>query len=161
MLAAILLLSAMALPALNGQVVEDAPAHSIPQNSPCPDQPTSLAALKKAFAAARIPTPSEMTGTWVGVGAFIGKSFRSVNCQGLKRGKLFEEVIVASGYSLTTHFIGTNEQSVDAAADKTRSLAFRFDYGATLVCLFDTYGQANEFKKMPVRAEELAPRRAY
>ena len=39
-----------------------------------------------------------------------------MDCSGLKRGKkLFEEVILADGYSLEMHAVGTFDQADDAA----------------------------------------------
>ena len=44
---------------------DDIPISSVPQNLPCPDQSKSLKEVTDAFDSGRVPSPSEMTGTWV------------------------------------------------------------------------------------------------
>src|SRR5262245_18779096 len=83
------------------------PIHSISENLPCADQPKSLKELTNAFASGRLPAPSDMTGTWVAISNFIATDESTMNCSGLRRGaKLFEEVMIANGYSLEMHVVG-------------------------------------------------------
>lgn len=88
---------------------EEVPKYSIRQNSPCVGQARTLQELTRSYNKGRLPTVSDMTGTWVAIGFFegVGRSGRR-NCSGLKRGKMLEAVMIANGYSLELHFIGTH-----------------------------------------------------
>jgi hypothetical protein len=96
--------------------------------------------------------------------------WQSLNCSGLKRGaKLYEQVILANGYSLETHLIGTGVQTPTMKPDRTNSLSFPFDFGGdanpvfrcrlttrkTVACLIDVYRQGIEFKKASARPDEM------
>ena len=52
------------------QQQSEEPKDSIRQNSPCADQPKSLAQLKRAFNRSKVPSGSDLTGTWVAIGIF-------------------------------------------------------------------------------------------
>ena len=147
------------------------PITSVPENSPCPDQPKSLKELTVAFGGGRVPSPSEMTGSWVAISIFIGRDESTMDCSGLRRGKkLFEEVMVANGYSLEMHVVGVGEQKATMRRNSTRSLSFPFSFGGdaapvlrcrltkrnTLACLIDVYRQAVEFKRISVQPDEIA-----
>src|SRR5579862_9846864 len=74
------------------------PREPIRQNSPCPNQPTSLGALTEAFNKGRIASAKELKGTWVEIGSFDNATrphYRSLNCTGIKRGKKFEFAMIA------------------------------------------------------------------
>jgi hypothetical protein len=151
------------------QAADDVPKHSIPQDSPCADQYKSLAQLKEAFDRGSMPTPKEITGSWVAIGDFLPFSQgRSVNCGGLRRGAKFEYVMFFTADSVEIHAIGASVQT--AALKPTRgSLTFPFDNGGdanpsfrcrvtktgTLACLVEVYGQTVEFKRMPVSRETV------
>ena len=150
---------------------DDIPISSVPQNSPCQDQSKSLKELTDAFDSGRVPSPSELTGTWAAIGDFIRSSEKSMDCAGLKRGKkLFEEVMLADGYSLELHAVGTFDQKRTMQRNSTGSVSFSFDFGGdslpvyrcrltvrnTLACLIDVYRQGVEFRKMSVRPDEMA-----
>src|SRR4051812_26871600 len=95
------------------------PVNAIPQNAPCPDQPKSLTELTKAFNNARIPSRSEMSGTWIGIGTLTPDG-NSLDCSGLKRvAKLYEQVMLANGYSLEMHIVGTFVQKPTMTPDRT------------------------------------------
>jgi hypothetical protein len=158
--------------ATEAQRGDEIPVHSIPQNAPCPDQPKSLKELTQAFNEGRIPSRSEMTGTWMAISSFIADYEKSLDCSGLKRGaRLYEQVILANGYLLEMHFIGAGVQTPTMKPDRTRSLSFPFDFGGdanpvfrcrlttrkTLACLLDVYRQGNEFKRSSVRPDKMNP----
>jgi hypothetical protein len=111
-----------------------------------------------------------MTGTWIAISDFIADYEKSLDCSGLKRGaRLYEQVILANGYSLETHFIGTGVQTPTMKPDRTSSLSFPFNFGGdanpvfrcrlttrkTIACLIDVYRQGIEFKKASVRPDEM------
>src|SRR5205085_1799826 len=101
---------------------DDIPAHSIPQNVPCADQPKSLKELIIAFNNGSLPSPSNLTGTWVAISSFIDTYDATMNCSGLKRGtKVFEEVMIAKGYLLEMHVIGAGVQRPPVKRDSTNS----------------------------------------
>src|SRR6516164_8448628 len=101
---------------------DDIPRHSIPQNLPCVDQPKSLRELMNAFNSGSLPSRSEMTGTWVAISSFIDTYDVTMNCSGLRRGtKIFEEVIVANGYSFEMHVVGAGVQRPVVKQDSTNS----------------------------------------
>lgn len=149
----------------------DVPSHSTPQNLPCVDQPKSLKELTNAFSSGTMPSSSDMTGTWVAISSFIDTYDSTMNCMGLKRGtQIYEEVIIANGYSLELHVVGTSIQRLVAKRDTTNSLRFPFDFGGdsnpvfrcrlttrkTLACLIDVYRQGIEFKRIPAKPDEMA-----
>jgi TonB family protein len=77
---------------------DDMPKDSVPQNTPCPDQPKTLTALKESFNRGRIPSRAETTGSWVAI-CFFGDYNADLNCAGLLRATTFEEVMTADrGY---------------------------------------------------------------
>jgi hypothetical protein len=155
------------------------PVHSIPQNSPCNDQPKSLKELTKVFDKSRTPSPQELTGTWVQVAEF-GET-PTLNCSGLKRGPKLEWVMIAKGYSLQLSVIGTHFQTTKIKADDAGSVWFPVDFDGddtpiykcritqrkTLACLESVYregkaikdlplnGEGCEFKKMSVKQDEI------
>ena len=150
---------------------EDIPVHSVPQNLPCTDQPKSLRELTIAFNSGSLPSLSDMTGTWVAISSFIDTYDSTMNCSGLKRGtKVFEEVMIANGYSIEMHVIGAGVQRPAVKLDSTNSLSFPFDFGGdadpvfrcrltsrkTLACLIDVYRQGIEFKRIPAKPDEMA-----
>src|SRR5205085_2463662 len=70
------------------------------------------------------------TGTWVAISSFIADYEKSLACSGLKRGaRLYEQVILANGYLLEMHFIGTVVQTPTMRPDGTSSISFPFDFG--------------------------------
>src|ERR1051326_5285756 len=91
--------------------LNDLSRHSIPQNLPCADQPTSIKDLTEAFDNGWIPSEAEMTGSWVAIG-FFGNAPR-FNCHGVKRGPKFEWVIRANQYSVEMDIIGTTINKED------------------------------------------------
>jgi hypothetical protein len=141
------------------------------KTAPCPGQPVSLAELREAFSEGELPTAARMTGTWVGIGFFGATEtpeLRMINCAGNFRqdANAFEEVLVAKGYAITVHNVGTFVQgpTVEISAG---ALTFPFDFGGdshpvyrcrltkrnTLACLIDVYQEGIEFKRMTVKAE--------
>jgi len=84
-----------------------------------------LKELTGAFDGGRVPSPSEMTGTWVAIGIFIKNDPSTMDCSALRRGKkVFEEVMLANGYSLKMHVVGAGDQEPTMRRDSTRSLSF-------------------------------------
>ena len=153
---------------------DEIPRDSVPQNSPCTNQPKSLKEVTAAFNKGELPSASEVTGSWVEIG-FFGQDdrVRSMNCTGITRGKVFEFVIVASQYSLTLNAVGMDvPQKVKMQPDNKGSVQFPVDFGGdaspvyrcrtsrpnTLTCLNAVYGEGIEFKKMPVREEQIFPK---
>jgi hypothetical protein len=82
---------------------------------------------------------------------------------------MFEDVMLAKGYSLEMHVIGTLDQSPTMKREADGNVVFPFDFGGdaspvfrcrmtarkTLVCLIDVYRQGVEFKRMPVQQSEI------
>ena len=68
------------------QIVDDIPKNTVPQTSPCADQPRSMKELMAAFDKGRIPSPLEMTGSWVAIGYVGDGETPSFNCDGVMRG---------------------------------------------------------------------------
>ncbi len=144
------------------------PTNSVPQNSPCADQPKSLTELRDAFNRGHLPSASETTGSWVSIG-FFGDYNNDLNCTGLRRGNNFEEVILAKGYSVEMHAIGAYDQTRTMEPDHAGSVIFPVDFGGdagplyrcrvtprnTLACLIDVYRQGVEFKKKSVNANDI------
>jgi hypothetical protein len=150
---------------------------SRPHNSPCADQSKSLADLKESFKAGEIPSPAEITGSWVAVGFFgaahnHGKEIADVDCAGLRRDgtNTFEEAMLIDGYSVEPHLIGASEVAkLRLTRDNRDGLTFPIDFGGdanpafrcrlttrkTLACLIDVYDEGSEFKKMPATPSQL------
>jgi TonB family protein len=147
------------------------PTNSVPQNSPCADQPKSLTELRDAFNRGNLPSASETTGSWVSIG-FFGDYNNDLNCTGLRRGNKFAEVILAKEYSVEMHAIGAHDQTRTMEPDHAGSVIFPVDLGGdarpvyrcrvttrnTLACLIDVYRQGVEFKKMSVNADDIYSR---
>lgn len=160
---------------------EEIPRYAVPQNAPCVDQPKSIAELAASYRQGRFPLASEVTGTWVEIGAVSEfpanryqttphpTIYRSLNCSGEVRGDKFEFVLVANGYSVELHAIGTYVQKVTMQPDHKGSLTFPVDFEAdegpdtygcrltrrnTLACLSGTFGGV-EFKKMAVKPKQI------
>lgn len=138
------------------------PTDSAPQNLPCSDQPTSFNEFLESFATGRLPSPSEVTGSWALIGLWVHKDSRpSLNCDGITRGPKLGWTLVANGYSVGLDAIGTNHQETTFKADR-RSVTFSVDFGGdyspsfrcsltrrdTLACLGSPYYDAVEFKKL-------------
>jgi hypothetical protein len=154
-------------PVSAGTSSEEIPRYAIPQNAPCVGQPKSHRELAASFTQGRIPLPSEITGTWVQIGdvykdAAVGNS---LNCSGIRRGGAFEFVLVADGYSVALHPIGSYSQKAIMKPNHKGSVEFPVDFQAdegpetytcrltkrgTLACV-DAY-TGEEFKKMKVDA---------
>lgn len=149
------------------------PHGSIPQNSPCVNQPKSLKELEASFDKGRVPLATEVSGSWVAIG-FVGSGYSdnnpSLNCTGVKRGKKFEFVLVADRYSTELDAIGmTYPQTVVMEPDHRGSVRFPVDFDGdnlpvyrcrlterrTLACLVAVYGQGVEFKKLPVEEDQI------
>lgn len=150
------------------------PRDSVPQNSPCANQPKSFKEVTVAFDKGQLPSASEVTGSWVEIG-FFGQDgqVRNMNCAGITRGKVFEFVIAANQYSLTLHAVGMGvAQKTKMQPDNKGSVQFPVDFGGdaspvyrcrisrpnTLTCLNAVYGEGIEFKKMLVREEQIFPK---
>jgi hypothetical protein len=144
------------------------PGFSVPQNRPCSGQPKSFNALTESFDNGRVPSPAELTGAWVAIGAFTSDS-GSMNCSGLTRSRIFENVMFAEEYVVEMHMIGSyGPPTVIMAVDSTRSLTLALDLGTdvlrvfrcrytarkTLACLIPGY-YAFEYKKMRVKPEQV------
>jgi TonB family protein len=134
-----------------------------PPNLPCPGQPKSLKELTAAFEKGQLPSPSEVTGSWVEIG-FFGQDERvaNANCTGLMRGKVFEFIIIASQYTLSLNSIGMDRpQAATAEPDNEGSIQFPVRLGGdatpiyrcritrpnTMTCLNAVYGEGIEFRK--------------
>lgn len=152
----------------NTTTSQEVPRNSVHRDSPYVGQARTLQELTKSFNGGRLPATSDMTGTWVEIGFFeAGGSDR--NCSGLMRGKKLEAVMIANGYSLELHIIGTHVQKPSAKPDDKGSLSFPVDFEGdalptyrcrligsdTLVCLVSVYDEGAEFKKEPVRQDEI------
>jgi hypothetical protein len=160
------------------------PREPIPQNSPCPNQPTSLGALTEAFNKGRVASAKELKGTWVEIGSFENANrphYRSLNCTGIKRGKKFEFAMIGEtdDYVMELHAIGYSVQRVRMEPDHKGNLKFFVDLDAdsaeqvytcrltqrgTLACVdvmkapgFKTMdaSSSDEFKRMKVADSQL------
>src|ERR1700752_2924333 len=61
------------------------------QNVPCVDQAKTFKDLTASFDRGRVPSPSEVSGTWALVGFWLYKDSKpDLNCKGLNRGKELE-----------------------------------------------------------------------
>jgi hypothetical protein len=143
------------------------PRDSIPQYYPCPDQPKSFKELSDSFAVGRLPSASEVAGSWVLIGIWVHKDSRpDLNCNGITRGQKFEWVLVANGYAVAVDAIGTNHQTTTFKPDGgtlTFSIEFEGDFVPTfrcrmtqrntLACLGSPYYEGLEFKRMSVDSE--------
>ena len=154
------------------QVSDQGSSH---ENVPCGDQARTFKDLMASFARGRVPSPSEVSGTWVLVGLWLYTDSKpDLNCKGLHRGKKLEWVIVAKGYSIEFDSIGDGPQQTSLEPDRKRSLMFSVGFGGenspvfrcrmsdrrALVCSGSTYYQGVEFKKMAVE-EDRIPKDAY
>ena len=151
-------------PTVPGARDEATPKNSVPQYLPCPDQPRTFKELSDSFAGGRLPSPSEVTGSWVLIGLWLHENSRpDLNCNGLSRGKTFEWVIHANGYSIEFDGIGVGSQTTALKPDRTTgTLTFGVSFGGenspvfrcrltrrgTLVCFGSTYYSASEYKKI-------------
>jgi hypothetical protein len=168
----ILLLAAFAArqaPSVAGLSSDEMPRQSIPQYSPCADEPKSLKDLAGSFNKGRVPSADNVTGTWVAIG-FVGH-YVSLNCTGVKRGNKFEWVMIANGYSVEIDMIGTHSQrttfkpggkgslviAVDFEGDDTPVYRCRITPRKTIACLVGTPPSEDgvEFKKMPVAENDI------
>ena len=154
-----------------------------PQKGPksgCDNQARSLAELKRAFAGAKMPSPAELSGSWVAIGIFgaahsHGTEIASVECAGLRRGKTLEQVMLIKGNFVDPRFIGAPPMPMRALTPDGRgSLEFAIDFGGdanpryrcrltatgTLACLVDVYDEGVEFKRNSVSQESSVARRA-
>ena len=147
---------------------QQVPRDSIPQYIPCTDQPKSFTELSGSFAAGRLPSPSDVTGSWALIGIWVHKDSRpDLNCNGVKRGRKFEWILVAHGYSVEVDSIGTKRQttifkpdhkgnltfSIDLEGDYVPNFRCRLTQRNTLACLGSPYYDAVEFKKISANAE--------
>ena len=146
--------------------LDDVPMHSVPQNLPCADQPKTIRQLTESFGKSRIPSPGEISGSWVAIG-FLGET-PSFNCNGVTRGSRFEWVMFVNQYSVEIDMIGMNHhQKTTLKPDNRGSLAVPVEFGGdtvpvykcrltqrnTLACMFRGPGGTSgvEFKKIPVK----------
>ncbi len=150
---------------------EDMPRYSVPQYLPCPDQTRTFGELSNSFSSAHLPSPSEITGSWVLIGSWLHTdSHPDLNCTGIMRGKAFEWVMLAQGYSLQIDMLGANQTSafelgrkqdltvaLDLGGDSSPTLRCRLTRRHSLVCLGDTYYSGSEFRKIQVRCEPSTP----
>jgi hypothetical protein len=123
-----------------------------------------------SFDKGRVPSPKEVSGTWVLVGLWLYKSSQpDLSCKGLNRGSKLEWVIVADGYSMEFDSIGDEPQSTSLRPDREGYLTFSVGFGGesspifrcrlapsgSLVCFGSTYYQGAEFKKMSVNEDQI------
>ena len=150
---------------------EEIPLYSVPQYLPCPGQTNTFSKLSNSFSAGHLPSRSEVTGAWVLIGFWLYQdSHPDLNCAGIMRGKIFEWVMLAQGYSLGIDIAGTNQSSafapgqrqdlivaVDLGGDASPTLRCRLTQRQNLVCLGDTYYSGLEFHKIQVHCEPPIP----
>jgi TonB family protein len=147
------------------------PRDSVQQNLPCPDQPQSFKEVSDSFAAGRIPSQSEVTGSLVLIGLWLHKdSVPSLNCDGITRGSKLEWTLLANGYSVQVDAVGTTHQTTTFKPDGAGNVTFSVDFGGdsspsfrcrltrrnTVACLGSPYYDAVEFKKVlprPISSE--------
>ena len=149
---------------ISGDQAEDVPKRSVPQYFPCPDQPKTFKEFSHTFTSSRLPTPSELNGSWVLIGIWVHQNSRpDLNCTGITRGKKFEWVIIAHGYSIGVNAIGADSQTTAFKPDGKGNLTFTVGFGGenspvfrcrltprrTIACLGSSYYVATEFKKIP------------
>jgi hypothetical protein len=161
--------SAQQLSPVAGQSSDEIPRDSVPQHSPCTDQPKSLKDLAQSFNKGRVPPAHDVTGTWVAIG-FLGH-YVSLSCAGVKRGKKFEWVMLTNGYSVEIDMIGSYSQTTTFKPDGKGNLALAVDFEGddipvyrcrltqrkTIACLVGTppFEDGVEFKKVPVEENEI------
>lgn len=114
---------------------EPLPREPVPQNSPCPNQPTSLAALSEAFGKGRVPSAKDLKDTWVEIGSFENGSSphrRSLNCTGIKWGKKLQFALIGQAYDdvVEVHAIGYRVQRVRMEPNHKGSSQFSLDLDA-------------------------------
>ncbi len=141
--------------------------YSVPQYLPCPGQTNSFDKLYHSFSTGHPPSPSEVTGSWVLIGFRLYRdSHPDLRCDGIMRGRTFEWVMLAQGYSLRIEMAGTDQASafqlgekqdltipLDLGGDASPLLCCRVTRRHTLVCLGDTYYNGLEFRKVEVHCE--------
>lgn len=145
---------------------DEVPKNASRQSLPCAGQPTTMNQLTESFNIGRIPSPAEMTGSWMAIG-FLDRT-PSFNCDGVKRLAKLQWVMLAHGYAAETDMIGTQHQKTSMTPDDNGSLILSINFGGdtapeyrcrltdrmTLACIFQ--GRAAkpvgvEFKKISVR----------
>jgi hypothetical protein len=150
---------------------EAVPMNSVPQYLPCSDQTKLFKELSNSFANGRLPSPTEVDGAWVLIGSWLHKDSRpDLNCNGIRRGKIFEWVLLADGNSFGVDMAGmflTSSLEPDHRGDLAFTIDLQGDYNPvfrcrmtrrnTLVCLGTPYYSGSEFKKMQVNCEPLTP----
>lgn len=152
---------------VSSREIEDIPLYSVPQYLPCPNQTRSYLALAKSFTSGRLPTETEISGSWVLIGSWLYRdSHPDLNCTGIVRGRILEWVMFANGLSLRVNMAGMIVKSAFGPGS-AGNLKFTMDLGGeanpvfqcrltqqhTLVCLGSPYYSGSEFKKMPVHCE--------
>jgi hypothetical protein len=150
---------------------EEIPLYSVPQYLPCPGQTNTFSKLNNSFSGGHLPSRSEVTGSWVLIGSWLYRdSHPDLNCAGIMRGKIFEWVMLAQGYSLGIDIAGTNQTSafelgrrqdltvaMDLGGDTSPVIRCRLTPRHSLVCLGDTYYSGLEFRKIQVHCEPPIP----
>jgi hypothetical protein len=150
---------------------KEIPMYSVPQYLPCPDQTKTFSKLSNSFSAGHLPSRSEVTGSWVLIGFWLYRdSHPDLNCTGIMRGKIFEWVMLAQGYSLGIDLAGTDQTSafklgerqdltvaMDLGGDTSPILRCRLTQSHSLVCLGDTYYSGLEFREIQVHCEPPIP----
>jgi hypothetical protein len=144
------------------------------QSLPCGDQTRSFKDLMAALDKGRVPSPAEISGTWVLVGLWLYKNSQpDLNCKGLNRptdqGTKLEWAMIANGYSIEFDAIGISPQMTSLKPDQKGNLTFSIGWGgesspvfrcrlaanSSLVCSGDTYYEGAEFKKLPISEDQL------
>jgi hypothetical protein len=144
------------------------PLHSVPQHSPCVNQPKTLNELAQSFLAGHLPAASETTGSWVAIGLFNDSA--TLNCMGLKRSNKFEWAMIANRYSVEIDMIGSHSQTTTFKPGTRNSLGLVVDFEGdslpvyrcrltnrqTLACLLgDSPVAGAEFKKMSIKQDDI------
>lgn len=129
------LASISAQQASSSNAEEPLPREPVPQNSPCPNQATSLAALTEAFGRGRVASAKDLKDTWVEIESFDNGSRphrRSLNCTGIKWGKKFQFALIGQTYDdvVEVHAIGYRVQRVRMEPDHKGSSQFSLDLDA-------------------------------
>ena len=144
----------------------------------CSRQSKTLPDLKRAFQSGRLPSESQVTGTWVAIGMFgaaanHGEEQTHINCTGLKRDDGYEVVLFIDGYSVQPFIVGVTATGPrDMQRSGKTDLTFPIDFGGeadavyrcrlsskeTLICLVDVYDEGVELRKASAeRVEGLLP----
>ncbi len=149
---------------------EEVPRDSIHQRLPCGNQARSFKGLMASFDKGRVPSPREVSGTWILVGLWLYKNSQpDLNCNGVNRGKKLEWVMVANGYSIEFDSIGDEPEMTSLKPDHKGSLTLSVGFGGdsspvyrcrlslsrSLVCSGSTYYQGAEFEKIPVNEDQI------